>query len=201
MRRVIAFVVVIVLVVVALTLALLGIAAGGLAILAILPVGPHLPEHNKIYVLPPSLPEGTVLVVAWRCPHGAPLREGPNHTFVFRFDRRGVACIGTRSWNGDHGESATLRYTITDARGQVPPSASYDDVAGPVDNSPTNELRVLEDIGESSSSFYTAYTLLYWGSADHLDRLAGETDPNQPDPYLPYLRRLLGPEYRPVSEG
>lgn len=198
MRRVIIVLLVTVLVVVALTLALLGIAAGGLGILS---GGPHLPEHNKIYVLPPGLPEGTVLVVAWRCSHGAPLREGPNHTFVFRFDRRGVACIGTRSWNEDLGESSTLRYTITDASGQVPPSASYDDVADPVDNSPTNELRELEDIGESPSSFYTAYTLLYWGSADHLDRLAGETDPNQPDPYLPYLRRLLGPEYRPVSEG
>jgi len=201
MRRTVRGFIVLVIGVVALGLALLGIAAGGLGILS---PGPSLPEHNKVYVLPPGLPEGTLLVIVWRCSQGTPLTQGPNHIFVFHFDRRGVACTGTPSWNGQLGETSTERYTVADAVGRVTPHAAYHDVVSFAnDNNPQNALRDLTNISESSASYYSAYTLFFWGSADHLDRLWGETGggATRPDTYLPYLQHVLGREYRPVAGG
>lgn len=196
MRRTIICFAVFALVTIAATLTVLGIAGGGLGILS---SGPHLPEHNKIYILPPGLPEGILLIIAWRCSHGAPLHEGAGHTFAFRFDRRGVSCIGSRSWNANQGDLATERYTITNLTGRIPLHPVYRDVADPLDNSPTNKLRDVEDISEVSqaTASHVAYTVLFWGSADHLHRLAGETDTGfGPDPYLAYIRHVLGPAYR-----
>ncbi len=159
MRRTVGGFIVLVVAVVALALALAGIAAGGLGILS---PGRSLPEHNKLYVLPSGLPEGTLLVIVWRCPQGTPLSEGPNHTFVFHFDHRGVACIGTPAWNGQLGETSTDRYTVADAAGRVTPNATYHDVVSFAnDNNPRNAMRALTDISESSASYYSAYTLFY----------------------------------------